>query len=93
MKYLFDLFLQKGKFPTEWKNAKICPIPKDPKIAFTAPNSHPISLLSSLSKILEKVVSDHIWKYMEINNLLTHVQHANHKNHSTETTLIDMTDE
>ena len=90
--YLFNLSLKQGKFPTEWKQAKICPIPKDAKSAFTAPNSRPISLLSSLSKILEKVVSDHIWNYMETNNLFTHTQHAYRKNHSTETVLIDMTD-
>lgn len=93
VKYLFNLSLQQGVFPTEWKHAKICPIPKDAKISFTASNSRPISLFSSLSKILERVVSHHIWKYMESNNLLTRAQHAYRKNHSTETALIDMTDE
>lgn len=93
IRYIFNLSFLQGRFPTEWKHAKICPIPKDPKQAFTASNSRPISLLPSLSKVLERVVSDNVWKYMENNNLLTHTQHAYRKNHSTETALIHMTDD
>lgn len=93
IKYIFELSLQQGKFPTEWKHAKVCPIPKDNKLPLTTQNSRPISLLPSLSKILERIVSDHIWTYMESNNILTQAQHAYRNGHSTETALLHMTDE
>ena len=53
--WIFNLSLQQGKFPEKFKIAKIIPIHKkgDPK---DVNNYRPISLLSSFSKILEKIV-------------------------------------
>jgi hypothetical protein len=46
-----------GYFPTAWKSAKVIPIHK-PGIPPSNPYSHrPISLLSNLSKRLERVIA------------------------------------
>ena len=52
---LFNLSLQSGTFPDDWKFARIVPIPKsgDPTNPF---NYRPISILPLLSKLLERHV-------------------------------------
>ena len=81
-----------GVFPEVWKESKVIPLPKDKKSAFTGPKSCPISLLSVLSKLLQKIVSVQIKDYFSCNGLITDFQHAN-KGHSTSTALAQMTDD
>jgi hypothetical protein len=40
--------------------AKAIPLPKNSKASFAASNSHPISLLPVLSKLMERIVFDQI---------------------------------
>ena len=60
---LFSLSLSAGKFPTLWKLAHVVPIAK-----FTnksdASNYRPISLLSVVSKLLEKYVHSILWDHL-----------------------------
>ena len=55
VKNLFTLSLSQSCLPQEWKTHKICPIPKkgDPT---DISNYRPISLLCSLSKVMETIV-------------------------------------
>ena len=54
--YLFNLSLQSGYIPIQLKTAKVIPVFKSgDKNSYT--NYRPISLLNSLSKILEKIVA------------------------------------
>ncbi len=60
---LFNLSLQSGHVPHEWKRSTIVPIPKTSPA--TTPNSYrPVSLLSVLSKVLERhvhaIIRDHL---------------------------------
>ena len=54
---LFNKSLRSGKFPSDWKAARVVPIPKggDPE---SPVNYRPISILSILSKLLEKHLHD-----------------------------------
>jgi len=54
---LFNKSLRSGKFPSDWKVARVVPIPKggDPE---SPANYRPISILSILSKLLEKHLHD-----------------------------------
>jgi len=50
---LFNLSIQSGKVPAEWKQFLVVPIPKSSDLS--SPNNYrPISLLSILSKLLER---------------------------------------
>ena len=52
---LFNMSLQSGKFPTEWKKANVSPVFK--KNDRRDDNSYrPISLLSCIAKLLECIV-------------------------------------
>ena len=60
-------------FPIKWKTAKIIPICKAGKPPDLASGYRPISLLSSLSKIYEKILKEknnYLLKYSPINNLV-----------------------
>ena len=57
-----------GIFPDKWKCALLNPLFKkgDPH----DPGSYrPISLLSTLSKVIERIVADHLYEHMTLNGL------------------------
>ena len=67
---LFSLCFQHGTQPSLWKTANVVPIHK--KRSRTAvQNYHPVSLLSVLSKVMEKVVNRRIMTNLEKENLLS----------------------
>ena len=63
---LINQSLVTGIFPHEMKLAKVLPLIKKPNV-FDIGNFRPISLLSSLSKILEKCVFNQVYLYFEEN--------------------------
>ena len=80
---LINLSLTTKVFPDAWKTACVVPIPKsgDPTIPS---NNRPISLLSVLSKILEKVVCCQLTSYLVSAHLFSSCQYAYRRHHSTE---------
>ena len=80
--YLFTLSFKTGYIPLEFKTAKIIPIFKseDPQ-SFN--NYRPISLLSSFSKLLEKIVSIQMFKFIDKYSILYQHQYGFRKKHST----------
>ena len=65
--------LRLNEFPSHWKVASVVPIykngPRD-----EASNYRPISLLPSISKVLESLINSHIVAHLEQNQLLSPVQ-------------------
>ena len=55
-------------------------------------NYRPISLLSSLSKVFEKIVFDQLYDYLITNGLLFERQYGFRKQHSTELAALELTD-
>ena len=79
-----------GVFPECWKLACAVPIPKSGSGDLAQPSNYrPISLLSVLSKILEKVVCVQFTNYVEPYQLLCSSQYAYRAHHSTEDAVID----
>ena len=72
-----------GKFPSKLKLAKVIPLYKKENQRVFG-NYRSISLLSSISKIFEKVAFKQISEYFTINNLLFNCQYGFRANHSTE---------
>jgi hypothetical protein len=64
---LFNKSFEIGKVPKIWKQANLCPIFKKEDKAMVS-NYRPISLLSCLGKVQERVVYTHIYKYLKTNN-------------------------
>lgn len=84
---IFRASIRLGYIPGAWKVAKIIPLQK-PDRDYTKPNSYrPISLLSTLGKILEAVVATRISYLVEINNLLPHNHFGARRRRSSEQAL------
>ena len=75
-----------------WKHAKVIPLHKK-KSQDDVNNYRPISILPIASKILEKHVSDHLYRYLSSHNLLNKRQSGFRANHSCESALTLMTEE
>ena len=80
--YIFKKSFETGIVPTQLKVAKIIPIFKSGDNTLTE-NYRPIALLSTFSKILEKIMSNRLSSHLENNNLLSDFQFGFRKNHST----------
>ena len=70
---LLNQSLQLGIFPDIWKDALVCPIPKGGNAASVS-NYRPISLLSCLEKVPERVVFKHLYNHFRENNILSPLQ-------------------
>ena len=88
---IFNLSFHTGKFPDLLKSAKVIPIFKKGS-KLTTSNYRPISLLSNLNKILEKLMFNRVYSFLEKNNILYHLQFGFRQKHSTNHTLVDITE-
>ena len=92
LSYIFNRSLSEGKFPNDWKNARICPIFKSGERDECA-NYRPISILSVISKIFEKLVFEQLSRYLTTNKILTDYQSGFRKGFSTCFSLLRTTNE
>ena len=89
--YIHNLCIQTSVFPKMFKTAKVVPLPKN--IDRSDPNnSMPISLLSVLSKPLERHVHNHLSQIMENHCLCHHLQSGFRSQHSCHTALSALCD-
>ncbi|CAG4965395.1 unnamed protein product [Colias eurytheme] len=88
---LINISVQTGKYPDKLKVGCIRPIFK--KGTHDDPvNYRPITLLSSIDKIVEKVISDQIHKFYNDNNIISTNQYGFQSGKSTNALLSDFTD-
>jgi len=89
--YICNLSLCTTTFPSDWKQAKVTPIFKE-GVKSDVSNYRPISVLSIISKILERAVHNQLYTYLTNCNILSQSQSGFRSNHSTATTLLDVSD-
>ena len=86
---IFNVSFSTGVFPTILKIAKVVPIhKKQSKLAYS--NYRPISLLSNLEKILEKLMYRRIFKYFNDNNSIYPLQFGFTLKYSTTHAIISL---
>ncbi|GFS80725.1 hypothetical protein TNCV_86441 [Trichonephila clavipes] len=73
---IFNRSLQFNYFPKEWKHAQITVLPKPKKDTKFAENYRPISLLSCLGKIYEKIILTRIIDHCDRNYIIPDFQHG-----------------
>ena len=79
---LFNLSFSDGVFPSILKTCKVIPIyKKDSQL--NCSNYRPISLLSNIDKIRERILYNRLYKFLETNNLIYSLQFGFRQKHST----------
>lgn len=80
--YIFNLSLSQNSIPEVWKSAFVLPLLKggDPS---SLNNYRPISKLCVLAKVLEKLVSEQLKDFLNLNNTMAQYQSGFRKQHST----------
>ena len=89
--HIVTLSIMQCKFPDPWKFAKVLPLHKKGDV-LVRKNYRPVSILSPLSKVLERIVFEQLYNYFSNNRIF----HANlmgyRKNRSTLTAVLQMYD-
>ena len=86
---IINLSMREGVVPPDFKQALVTPLIKKKTLCRNEfKNYRPISNLSFLSKILEKIVAKRLNAHIEEHLLSNHVQSAYKRFHSTETALL-----
>jgi len=85
---LFNASLSSGTFPSCFKVAVVTQLLKKPDLVCNVPHSYrPISNVSALSKLLERIVGRQLQAFIDEHSLLPSNQSAYRRCHSTETPL------
>ena len=80
-----------GVFPSVLKTAKVVPVfKKDSKLDYS--NYRPISLLSNIEKILEKLMYKRLYAFLNNNNIIYNLQFGFRQQYSTSHVLINITE-
>ena len=88
---LFNLSFTTGVFPSVLKTEKVVPVfKKYSKLDHS--NYFPISLLSNLEKILEKLMYKMLHTFLNKNNIIYNLQFGFRQQYSTSHTLINITE-
>ena len=81
--YICNVALSSGVFPDRLKYAIVKPIYKKGSKQDIS-NYRPISLLTSFSKVFEKIIYNRLYTHLEMNNILVQEQFGSRMKHSTE---------
>lgn len=90
--HIFNYSIENEIYPTAWKDALICPIPKTQNPS-SCNDYRPIALTSFLSKLLEKIVAVHAINFLESNNKFHPLQSSFRRFRSTQTALLRIHDD
>ena len=89
--YIINLSIDTNVVPTDFKFARVKPLYKKGSMN-KVENYRPISILSVVSKVLEKAIYFQFEKYLKDKKILYCFQSGFRKNHSTDTCLINLMD-
>ena len=89
LQIIFNRSLRESVFPDIWKLGNLVPLIKKGDKTLAA-NYRPVSLLSNIGKIQERIVFKHIYNHLSSNNLLFKYQSGFRPGHSTTFQLIDI---
>ena len=89
--HLISLSVMQQKFPSVWKLAKILPLHKKGDV-LDRKNYRPVSILSPVSKVLERAIYEQLYSYFSHNRIFHPNVMGYRKNRSTATALLQMYD-
>ena len=90
--HLINYGLENSVFPSEWKNARVVPVPKV-RSPLQLKDLRPISILPVLSKVFERIVADQLWGHLNRFAILPEKQSGFRAGFSCTSALLDVTDD
>ena len=90
--HIINLSFENGTVPSKLKLAKVIPILKKKNAREDPGNYRPISLLSSINKIMEKIMHKQLSKFLKRYEILYDYQFGFREGHSTTLALIEIVD-
>ena len=92
--HILNTSIKTGSFPSQMKKAVVKPtLKKENADVDSLSNYRPVSNLSAISKLLERIVLNQLNDHLDTNNLHCPVQSGYRPQHSCETLLVRMTDD
>ncbi|CAH2101818.1 unnamed protein product [Euphydryas editha] len=88
--HIFNLCLERGVFPLAFKKALVHPVFKNGDRS-NINNYRPISVLTTLSKVFEKILNKRLVNYLTVNNILSNSQFGFRAGKSTEDAVVTLT--
>ena len=85
-----NISMQTGSCAAEWKEAVVKPLLKKQGLNLELKNYRPVSTLSFLSKVVEKIVLVQYQQHVDMHDLLPDYQSAYRKDYSCETALLKL---
>ena len=89
---LFNSSLQLSQIPSEWKAARVIPVPKTSR-ARSVEDFRPISILSIVAKVFESLVHAQVSRYFEKFNMMHEAQSGFRPYHCTQDVLLKTVDD
>ena len=89
--HIINLSIKQGKVPKDFKIARVTPLHKKGS-KLDPGNYRPVSILTSISKVMEKIVYEQVEKYLAENKLIYEFQSGFRTSHSTDTCLLYLND-
>jgi len=92
LSYIFNKSMLSGTFPTRLKYTVVKPLLKK-RYKDNVANYRPVSLLTSFSKVFERIIYDRLLKHIETNNILAAEQFSFRSSSSTENASYKLNDD
>ena len=89
--HIINTSIDQEIFPKQWKISRVCPIPKTENL-ISMKDYRPISVLSVLSKVYERLILNQLCSFIERQNLYNITQSGFRKEISTNTLLLKLRD-
>ena len=89
LQHFLNKSIYNGTFPKAWKHGTVIPIPKIPNPQQVG-DLRPITLLPLPGKIMERLIHNKLYPYLEENNILTSKQNGFRKQHGTPDTIFKL---
>ncbi len=93
LKEIINMSFATGVYPDKLKIAKVIPIYKNKGDQLLVSNYRPISLLSNINKIFEKLVYSRLYSFFNLHQCIFELQFGFRANHSTNHALFSLTEE
>ena len=87
--YLFQISLDTGSVPSDWKNANVTPIFKKGE-RYVPSNYRPVSLTCITCKLMEHIIVSHLMKHAENNDIFYNLQFGFRSNRSGDVQLLQL---